>query len=264
MEANPSTYNLAELNGLSVNKHYTCAVIRLDSFGEMNKQDSRSDMLGMDRVQRRLTKLCSEYFQSRQKNVAVFSRSNNIISLFPLDDEEDVSNLEQHYHELMQGLYDAAVDMPEKPEIVIGIGCGCRDILDLKKSFGEAQEALRISALLASPEPVNWFEKLMVYNILGSGIPKAVLSDFYESSVGLLAEYDRENNANLLDTLEVYLMENRNISAAAQKLYIHRNTMNYRINKIKQVLNTDFDDSEKLLKLQIGIRVMRIIKSMRK
>ena len=263
-EQNSSAYNLAELNGLSVNKHYTCAVIRIERFGDKSKQDSRSDMLGMDRVQRRLTKLCSEYFQAHQKNATVFSRSNNIISLFPLDDDEDVSSLEQHYRELMEGLYRAAVDMPERPEIVIGIGCGCRDILDLKKSFAEAQEAIRISALLASPEPVNWFEKLMVYNILGSGIPKAVLNDFYESSIGLLAEYDRENNSNLLDTLEVYLLENRNITAAAQKLYIHRNTMNYRINKIKQVLNTDFDDSEKLLKLQIGIRVMRIINGLRK
>ena len=40
--------------------------------------------------------------------------------------------------------------------------------------------------------------------------------------------------------------------------------MTYRINKIKQVLNTDFDDAEKLLKLQIGIRVMRIMDGMGK
>ena len=117
---------------------------------------------------------------------------------------------------------------------------------------------------MADPAPINWFEKLMVYNILGSGIPENVLREFYASSVGPLAAYDRENHTNLLETLEVYLLENRNVSAAAQKLYIHRNTMNYRINKIKQVLNTDFDDAEKLLKLQIGIRVMRVMDGMGK
>ncbi|MGE4354509.1 MAG: PucR family transcriptional regulator [Oscillospiraceae bacterium] len=264
IEANASTYSLAEMNGLAPDRHHVCIVVRTDRFGDKNNQDSRTDLMGFGRVQRRLTKLCSEYFQSNLRSACVFSRSNNIIILLQLEDKDDLSNLELYYQDLIRGLYDASVALPERPKIIIGVGCGCKDIVGLKKSFIEAQEAIRISALVACPEHVNWFEKLMVYNILGSGIPKEVLNDFYESAVGQLAAYDRENKTSLMETLEVYLLENRNISAAAQKLYVHRNTMNYRINKIKQVLNTDFDDSEKLFKLQIGIRVMRIINQLEK
>ena len=264
IESRASAYSLAEMNGLSVRRPYMCAVMRVDRFGDQDRQKSRSDLMGLNRLQRQLTRLCSDYFQANQKNACVFARSNYIISLIQLDEQDELSNLEPRYQELIRGLYTEAAEAREHPDIVIGVGCGCRGILELKKSFVEAQEALRISGLMASPAKVNWFEKLMVYNILGSGIPQTVLREFFESSVGQLAAYDRENNANLLETLEVYLLENRNISAAAQKLYIHRNTMNYRINKIKQLLNTDFDDSEKLLKLQIGIRVMRLLDGMGK
>ncbi|MGI6028703.1 MAG: PucR family transcriptional regulator [Candidatus Heteroscillospira sp.] len=259
IESRASAYSLAEVNGLAANRRYVCAVMRVDRFGHSGKYEQRPDVLDMDKMQRRITRLCSEYFQSSHINTSVFSRSNYIISLITLDDRDDLSNLEPDYQELISGLYDAVKSMAEKPDVVIGVGGGCADILELKRSFNEALEAIRISGFMASPQPVNWFEKLMVYNILGSGVPQDVLQKFYESSVGQLASYDKENNTNLLETLEVYLLENRNISAAAQKLYIHRNTMNYRINKIKQVLGTDFDDSEKLLKLQIGIRVMRIM-----
>ena len=98
--------------------------------------------------------------------------------------------------------------------------------------------------------------------ILNSGVPGGVLREFYDSSIGPLAEYDRENKTELLESLEIYLLENRSISAAAARLYIHRNTMNYRINKIKQILSVDFDDSENLLKLQLGIKIMRVLKGL--
>ncbi len=264
IESTASAYSLAEMNGLSAGRHYVCAVIRTNKFGDKSSQASRFDIMGLDRLQRKLVKMCEDYFKFSRVGACVFSRSNNIIALVQLDDADELSNLEPQYQDLFHGLYNTLAGAPDRPEIVIGVGCGCADIIDLKKSFVEAQEAIRLSGLTANPESVNWFEKLMVYNFLGSGVPKDVLREFYESSVGPLAEFDRENNTNLLETLEVYLLENRSISAAAQRLYIHRNTMNYRINKIKQLLNTDLDDSENLLKLQIGIRIMRILSSLGK
>jgi len=260
IESTAAAYNLAGVHGLAADRQHACAVLRIDGIMGKGQQESRADMLSDDSVQRRLTKLCTEYFQASRRSAVVFSRSNNVIILLQLDPGEDPDNLEAREQGLFEGLYAAATALPDQPEIVIGIGSGCTDILDLKKSFFEAQEALRIASLLGEPAPVNWFEKLTVYNILGSGIPKGTLRDFYASSVGPLAAYDRENNTDLVDTLEVYLLENQNSSAAAKKLYIHRNTMSYRINKIKQILNFEFDDAEKLLRLQIGIRIMRLLR----
>ncbi len=266
IESPSYAHSLAEINGLSPNKHYTCAVMQLHTSDQQLSYGTKSDLSGIARLPHRLVRLCEEYFQTHSKSACVFSRNHTIILFLQLKDDEGFSCLELYYQDLIQGLYEMAVSVceksEEKPILMMGVGCGQADIVDLKKSFIEAQEAIRISRLMSCSTSVSWFENLMVYNILGSGISKEVLMEFYQSAIGPLVTFDKENNTNLLETLEVFLLENANLSAAAKKLYIHRNTMTYRINKIKSILNTDFEDSEKLLKLQIGIRVMRILNSL--
>lgn len=52
---------------------------------------------------------------------------------------------------------------------------------------------------------------------------------------------DALNKGNLCETLESSLNHNCNLKETAQALYIHRNTMNYRMNKIKEILGEDFE-----------------------
>ncbi|MEY8339272.1 PucR family transcriptional regulator ligand-binding domain-containing protein [Lachnospiraceae bacterium 62-35] len=259
IESKAAAYSLASINGLDVQKNHACILVQIDRIDRGTEQKLLGNRTELEYLQPRLEKFCMEYFRMHGINVSVFFKNHHVVIILPLREGEKVSNLESYYGELVAELYIKIKEMPEKPVVMVGIGRGYKDIGDLKKSFAEAQEAIRLSGLSAYAEPVSWFEKLMVYNILSSGISHELLEEFYELSIGELASYDAENHTNLVETLETYLLENRNINIAAKKLYIHRNTMNYRINKIKQVLNTDFNDSEKLLKLQIGIKAMRII-----
>ena len=261
IESSAAAYSLARVHGLDTEKAHVCAVIPISGFAGKEPQESREMLLGSDSIQRSLIRSCQEYFLLRHRNAFAFHRSSNLIILMQLENGEDPNNTDHRQQELFLGLYDALTALPCRPEITIGVGGGSPDILNLKKSFFEAQEALRIASLLGTGEHVNWFGQLMIYNILGSGVPKTVLKDFFASSIGPLAAYDRENHTDLVDTLEIYLLENQNSSAAARKLFIHRNTMSYRIHKIKQILNFEFDDTEKLLRLQIGIRIMRLLRS---
>ena len=260
IESAAAAYNLARVHGLDNGRPHVCAVIRIDGLYGREPQDARAELLSSDSMQRSMIKSCQEFFFLRHRNAFVFHRSSNLIVLLQLENDEDANNPGAREKELCTELYRTLSALPFRPEIVIGIGGESPDILNLKKSFFEAQEALRISSLIGSGESVNWFGELMVYNILGSGVPKSVLQDFFSSSIGPLASYDKENHTNLVDTLEIYLLENQNSSSAAKKLFVHRNTMAYRINKIKQLLNFDFSDTEKLLRLQIGIRIMRLLR----
>ena len=262
IESTALAYSLAEMNGLSADKRYFCAVMRTEKFRGKTEQDSRSDIVGLDRVQRKLVKLCEEFFAYSHVGACVFSRSNNIIMLVQIGDGCELSNLKHQYGDMFTTLCSVITSQKDCPVISIGVGCGCSDITELKKSFVEAQEAIRLAGIAGNDGSISWFEDLMIYNILNSGVPGGVLREFYDSSIGPLAEYDRENKTELLESLEIYLLENRSISAAAARLYIHRNTMNYRINKIKQILSVDFDDSENLLKLQLGIKIMRVLKGL--
>lgn len=73
---------------------------------------------------------------------------------------------------------------------------------------------------------------------------KLPLETLYHPYFALLAEYDRENNTEYLGTLIAYLQNNCSISASANALFIHRNSLQYRIKKIEELLNVRIASSE--------------------
>ena len=60
----------------------------------------------------------------------------------------------------------------------------------------------------------------------------------------ILQEYDLENNSDLYKTLYVYLKYSKKQTAAAEALYIHKNSLSYRINRIEELTNLDLDDND--------------------
>lgn len=70
-----------------------------------------------------------------------------------------------------------------------------------------------------------------------------------------LEAYDQKYNTHLFQTLKEYYICNRNISKAAQVLYVSRNTLIFRLNKIEQILGVDLSDSFVGVKLQMAIHL---------
>lgn len=59
-----------------------------------------------------------------------------------------------------------------------------------------------------------------------------------------LLQEDRENNTDLYYTLKVYLMNENNVTMAADSLHIHRNTLVYRLKQIRECIEADINDNE--------------------
>lgn len=78
------------------------------------------------------------------------------------------------------------------------------------------------------------------------------LSDFREL-VRPLEEYDREHNSDLIRTLTVFFAMNANSSEAAEKLFLHRNSMAYRLDRIQEITGLDLKDHRARLALQLGL-----------
>ena len=72
-----------------------------------------------------------------------------------------------------------------------------------------------------------------------------------------LVQYDKLNNSSYLDTLRVYL-RSRNVAIAAGELHIHRNTMNYRIQKIEEITHLNLNEGEDLYKLWFSLLILEM------
>lgn len=71
-----------------------------------------------------------------------------------------------------------------------------------------------------------------------------------------LGEYDREHNSDLVHTLRVFFEANANASEAADRLFLHRNSMAYRLERVQNLTGLDLRDCRVRLALQLGLLSM--------
>mgnify|MGYP001630404243 FL=1 len=102
-----------------------------------------------------------------------------------------------------------------------------------------------------------FYEKLGIYSLIAQISNGKFLDDYVESRIGELIKADQMQEGGLCETLETYLAHNCNANAAAEYLFIHRNTMRYRMDKIKRILDDDINDMEVFLELKLAFAIKR-------
>ncbi|MFG6118561.1 PucR family transcriptional regulator [Thalassobacillus sp. B23F22_16] len=127
---------------------------------------------------------------------------------------------------------------------LIGLGKEYTSLIQMRKSFLEALEVIE-TANFITPRPETMpreFSKLGVYRYLAALYEKNSSEDYFSEDLLRLMKKDRESQTDLLKTLEVYLANNGKGKQTANDLYIHPNTLNYRIKQILELTNIDFND----------------------
>lgn len=86
--------------------------------------------------------------------------------------------------------------------------------------------------------------------------PRNELTQFVEDTLGPLMEYKRENHNDLLETLKIYVQTNGNWTLSKDILFIHGNTLTYRLKRIQELLQADLDDYKQRLNIQIAFEIL--------
>src|SRR5699024_333229 len=133
-----------------------------------------------------------------------------------------------------------------------GIG-RLESIYNLDISYKEAYQALNIakvnSSSLNNPKH-NRGSKLFVLNFSELGIERIIFSNNPENEINHLKsevlqeviDYDNERNSDLILTLQTYLKHNGNIHSTAKSLFVHKNTVRYRLNIIEKLTGLDLSN----------------------
>lgn len=97
-----------------------------------------------------------------------------------------------------------------------------------------------------------------MFKLLMAVDDKSSLKEYYNDCLGMLAEHDRKNGTDYVDTLRLYLEHDSSIAEVAKATFVHRNTVNYKIKKIKELLGCELTQRDKL-KLTLAFAIERII-----
>lgn len=156
---------------------------------------------------------------------------------------------------LAQAVIDQGkAEYPNHP-IRCGIGAVALDLSEWRDSFRQAGQALSMATRFGGNQPY-FFPDLSVYRLLLQIEHNPELITFYEETLGPLMAH--ENCPEIVRTLESYFENNGNVSKTAEALFIHRNTLLYRLEKITSILELNLDNPENRLAVQLALRIQRM------
>jgi sugar diacid utilization regulator len=124
------------------------------------------------------------------------------------------------------------------------------------EGFDEAAQAVRMGGALRGPSAVTRFDDLGVQRYLWS-LAQEPARDMWQERLERLRIHDGEHASRLFETVERYLESNANRKEAAARLYVHRNTLRQRFDRIRRVAQIDLDDPAILFDLQVALRIVR-------
>ncbi len=142
--------------------------------------------------------------------------------------------------------------------LAIGIGNTCATAGDYRRGFAEAREALQMGQHLNREGGVTHFNDLGVYRYLYKIARMDDLRDMYQEQVGRIAGYDHRKGTELLDTLETYLECAGNLTRTSDRLYVHRNTLIQRLERLQSLCDIDLHERSNWLTLQVAIKVYKL------
>lgn len=148
------------------------------------------------------------------------------------------------------------------PEVVLALGREAPNVATWPRSLREAEQALMLGRQLLDNARVLDFGDLGVYRLLALLRESSELWDFYRTTLATLADYDRNQDAELLKTLDAFFANLGNLTRTAEALHVHRNTLLYRLGRISEISGLDLDNAEERLSLWIALKAHRVLQTL--
>ncbi|TXK81845.1 PucR family transcriptional regulator [Paenibacillus sp. N3.4] len=161
--------------------------------------------------------------------------------------------------ERLQHVFQSLQQMKAEEEIklTISVGQSNQGFMQAYISYREAIQAISLAPTWQGK--VLFFDELGVFQLLFHIADKQVLHAFVRAYLGPVLDYDQIKGSELLRTLKVLLDHDGSKQIAAQQLFIVRQSLYYRLEKIEELLGSDYMLPEKRLALQVGIRAYQLL-----
>ncbi|MEH7306838.1 PucR family transcriptional regulator [Neobacillus drentensis] len=144
--------------------------------------------------------------------------------------------------------------------ISFGVSNVSHTFLDVKNAYKDAVDALSQGQLSKKTAYIQTYHTKDVMELLRM-VPQEELKNFYTFALSPFSESKLEEEQSLLDTLSVYLETHCQISETAKRLFVHRNTVVYRIEKCEEILGKSLKDSETTMQIRLALRIRSLLET---
>ncbi|MGI6056836.1 MAG: PucR family transcriptional regulator [Bilifractor sp.] len=154
--------------------------------------------------------------------------------------------------------YYLRLAFPQSDSFLWGVGKTTKSIRCLYKSYRQATAVQRLQSKgNLQPEQI-FYSEMGLYKLLMNIDDEDIISDYLQNTVQPIINYDRENSTDLLGVLRAYLAHDGSVKETAEQLFVHRNTINYYLGKIKDLTGMDLSSLSVKTQLTTALMLMNI------
>ena len=148
-------------------------------------------------------------------------------------------------------------DLLAKYHMRAGISAPLKNLSQIYTGYKQAQSMSNIASVLQNDGITYYpYDEFAFYHMMEVAEQRQGLKEFCHQKILDLEAYDSEHNTDLVPTLHVYLESYRSISHTAEVMFIHRNTVSYRINKCFELLGTRIESGSELFSFTFSLRII--------
>jgi PucR family transcriptional regulator, purine catabolism regulatory protein len=238
--------------GLEPEAEHLLMLLDIDGFKAF--LDGEREEAVVQDIKERLHWAVDEFLARRSTPFISASRSDSVVVLIQLgaDGVGSVMRMAQELHITVGEVL---------PEITVSIGLGRphKSLVDLRQSYYEATYAIKIRKLKGDTRVIASFDDLGSYGLLLGLQDTLSLEVFYDSVLGALREYDEENSSDLVNSLAYFLEANGHWGDAAERLYVHRHTLRYRMKRVEEITGRNLDSAQDRMEFWLALKARELI-----
>lgn len=190
-------------------------------------------------------------FPDKNKDFVMHVNSDDVVLVKEVSEQISIEDIES----LAASIVDT-MSIEFYAHCIVGIGTVVKGITDLSRSYKEAQVALEVAKVFDTERAVTSYDDLgiarLVYQLPTTLCEMFLKEVFKKSSVNSL-------DSDTLFTITKFFENNLNVSETSRKLFIHRNTLVYRLEKIKRLTGLDLRDFEDAIVFKVALMVRRYL-----
>lgn len=239
--------------GYNYLKSFRIVVVSIDKFQQyLDTQNIKDEQAISHMKDVFLRTVNSSIWDSRYRHIS-FLQNDSAVFLV-INEKDKFLDIEA----LAQFIRDSVKESFSDTTVSIGIGNVYAEFSEIKKSYVEARKALKVIKAEGNTDKTIFYSNIGTYKLLTEIENISLLKEYYYDTVGKLEKYDLQNGTDYTRIFYTFLQENCNYVQTSQRLYMHRNTLIYKINKIQDIIKRDLTDMTVKLEFYIGYLIKQI------
>ena len=188
--------------------------------------------------------------------ISGLDKENHIVLLLPVDNKspQDINIPYKIVNAIIQH-----VNKNYSDKWAIGAS-QVKDVYSIPKAYDQAVKSLYHGIKIGGYGQVQYYDNLGIYRLFSHPALQDEIRRYVNELLKPLRQYDKENQADLVETLKVFIENRGNYRKTAELLHVHHNTVRYRLNVICEISHFDIHNNDAFLQYQLAFLLLPLLK----